>query len=303
MNFSISDKNLTLDVNLRNSNLEMVFEEREDAEVLFEETRRNAAEERFKVKLEDGILTLRERKTKSWMKNFAHEPDDKEKITVKLPLDIQLKGSVISYGGDIETKDMNFSGKMLVYSGDAVLQGDTKGDSEFKIYSGDLTCGKFSGNFTAQIYSGDIEIKEAFLESIELKSYSGDIRITGSFNLCKNSEIKTLSGDTSLTVKDFTGDSELLVKSLSGEVTIDGEYPPEKIRVQKLSEKFADMNAFHLPRFRKIFSELDGIRAGKEKEIRIDEDSANIQKILDMVSQGKLDASSAEKLIIAIRKY
>ncbi len=302
MNFPISDKNLSLDVNLRNSNLEMVFEEREDVEVLFEETRRNAAEERFQVKLEDGILTLREKKTKSWMKNFAPESDDIEKVTLKLPMDISSKGSVISYGGDVETKDMNFSGKMLVYSGDAVLGGVTKGDSEFKIYSGDLTCVKFSGNIIAQIYSGDIEIEDASLESIELKSYSGDVRITGSFNLCKNSEIKTLSGDTFLNLKEFSGDSELLVKSLSGEVTIDGEYPPEKIRVQKLSEKFADMHAFHLPKFKKMFSRFDGVHAGRHKEVRIDEDSANIEKILEMVSQGKLDADSAEKLIKAIRK-
>ncbi|MBN2364028.1 DUF4097 family beta strand repeat protein [candidate division WOR-3 bacterium] len=299
MTFSKPEGNLGIEINLRNSDLSISFEERDDIEVEFDELRKNAAEDRFEVTLENGKLKLKEKKEKSWMRSFHREPSDVEFVTVKIPSLTETEGSVISFGGDVETKDMNFKGKFLVYSGDLSLKGKTKADADFKVYSGDLKCDSYSGSMRTQIYSGDIEIVDAAINFVELKSYSGDVVIKGSFSLSKNSEIKTLSGDTSLTVNEYSGEAELFIKSLNGEIEIEGEYPKEKIHVSKLSDKFAEMSAFHLPKFRKIFSKFDNFP--DRKEVKIDENAANIEKILDMVSQGKLDADSAEKLIKAIR--
>ncbi|MBN1151319.1 DUF4097 family beta strand repeat protein [candidate division WOR-3 bacterium] len=301
MVFIKPEGDLGIDISLRNSDLNIVFEDRDDVEVSFEELRKNAAEERFIVQLENNRLSIQEKKTKGWMKNFQRENSDIENITVKIPSFTKTEGTIVSYGGDVGTENMIFKGKFQVYSGDIDLRGKTEAEADFKTYSGDLSCEFYSGSLRLHAYSGDVHLKDSDLSFVEIKSYSGDVDITGLFSLEKNSEIKTLSGDTSLKIKGYNGDKTLSVKSLSGDLKVEGEYPEGKVLTSKLSENFADLGIFHFPKFRKIFSNFDSFPGRKEREIKIDENSSNIEKILEMVSQGKLDADSAEKLIKAIR--
>lgn len=290
MIFEYTGDKLTLDISLKSGDMSFQPEERSDIEVEFPDLRKNAADEKFDVTLEDGILKIKEKKSEKASRGISFMIRNGGDVIIRYPKNILFDGSIITYSGDLEAKSFNFSGKCKTYSGDVVI--DILKTEMFKLeaYSGDVKIGMLDGALTLNSYSGDVVIKDGTITALDLNSYSGDCGIEGSFALTADGTIKSLSGDVKLMIKEYTGDATLFIQSLSGDTNVKGVYPEDKVVVKSLMKS---MN-FNPVKFFSGSSQED-------VEVEVDSTKKHVQRVIDMIDSGKITPEEGEKLIKAVK--
>lgn len=291
MIFEYSGETLTLDISLKSGDCAFKAENRKDIDIEFPDLRKNAADETFDVSLENGLLTIKEKKREKGLKivsfTKSHEGSD---VIIKYPEALVMNGSIVTYSGDVAADNFNFTGNCKSYSGDVAIDVATTEGLKLEVYSGDVVIGTLNGALSIGSYSGDVVIKEGEITGLELNSYSGDCKVAGSFSLSSDGVIKSMSGDVSLAITEYKGDAILSIQSLSGDTDVKGEYPEDKVVIKSLlkSMKFNPV---------KLFSEKNNA----DIEVEIDSTKKHVQRIIDMIDSGKITPEEGEKLIKAVK--
>lgn len=104
-------------------------------------------------------------------------------------------------------------------SGDAVLS-DLHGELALKMVSGDTSITRFDGALEANLVSGDLALLEGSLASAELKTVSGDVRLTPASIGAGPFQVKSVSGDVFFGGPDSGRLGRVDVKAVSGRLAI-----------------------------------------------------------------------------------
>lgn len=300
MSYQIIDNQLEVKITLLSGDIAFVSEDREDFEIDFEDLRKGTSEEIFDIKYEDNLLTLKEKKHNKVNKFFSSEEMPNNNVIIKIPENLNISGEIKTYSGNITADKLNFDGKIKSYNGDITIKDHIKGDITIKSYSGDFNCNYFEGNFNSSFLSGDIKISNALFNKFNTKVHSGDLRVSGIFDLKEAANIKSLSGDIYLNIKEFIGEEEINIKALSGDVKIEGDYPKEQVKIKKLSSIPNMIDIPNIPDLKKVFKIF---KKGKNEkiEVNVDDDNQNVEKVLNMLSDGKINTDEAERLIQSLK--
>lgn len=294
MNFDVQENKVELDLILRKIDLEVKSEDRQDIEIDFSELTKSGAEERFDIEFSDNRLKIHEKKHVEWGKYFDVKDRNKGKLLMLFPAEIETSGKITTYNGDLEAEAWIFNGNIKNYSGDIVVSKSLKGDICTNIYSGDIEVENFEGKLQAKSYSGDIKINSGLIKQLNLKSFSGDVDIKGIFQLEKASTIKSMSGDVKLEISEYRGEEKLNIRVLSGDTDIKGDYPEDKIEIKRTTDLSGKFEIRKLKKLADIFG-------GNKAEVKVEEDSDNINRILEMLESGKINSEQAEKLIKSLK--
>jgi hypothetical protein len=164
------------------------------------------------------------------------------------------------------------------------------------------------GFLRGKTVAGALTVENGFFKEISIKSVSGDIRLTGDFHLELDGEISTVSGNVHLDARSFQGENSLVLSTLSGHTTVVGDYPEGGI-VVKPRLPFIKNHPFKtfVPSMKEMFSSFFST-AGNKNEVEVEAEaeprqgeSEQAKMVLEMLSQGKISAEEAEKLIKALR--
>ncbi|MBU3916881.1 hypothetical protein KKA14_15220, partial [bacterium] len=101
-------------------------------------------------------------------------------------------------------------------------------------------------------------------------------------------------------------DKKLNLSTLNGSTKIDGDYPQEMIQMKRrmpFLKEFPFGNV--MPAIKDMISGFTSMRQGPEVEVHTragsENEDKNIEKVLEMLAEGKITAEEAEKLIRTIR--
>ena len=125
--------------------------------------------------------------------------------------------------------------EIKLVSGDLEI-GNVGGDAFIKAVSGDITVTKIKGSVEADAVSGDIELRDVSeAQAVDIKTVSGNVVYFGTIKAGGRYELKTHSGDVRMTIPaDATFDFE--ANTFSGaidtdfEITVSGKISPKEIR-------------------------------------------------------------------------
>lgn len=306
MKYDMESKNITVNVSIINGDIELSGEERNDIELDFDDLRKNTVDEIFDISFNDNVLeiTQKDKKISKFM-NIEEFP-----VIIKIPADAVVKGSVKNINGDIKIGNISgFEGQTGSKKGDISVSGITEADIDVNLISGDVDIREVNGTLKLSSISGDILMKECVISDLSAKSVSGDISIECEFNLTNDLVISSVTGDVDLNIVKFTGEAGITINSVSGDIDIKGEKPAdEKIKVSQVKGEFSKFNkAFFTDSLKPMIKNLkDHIKDITQHKIKSEvhsskKDNQNIQMILNMVSEGKISADEAEKLISALK--
>lgn len=294
MNFEVQENKVEIDLILRKIDLEIKSEDRGDVEIDFSGLTKSGAEERFIIEFSDNKLKIHEKKHVEWGKYFDVKDRNSGKLLLLFPVDIETSGTITTYNGDIEAETWVFNGNIKSYSGNIKVSKSLKGDITSKIYSGDMEVENFEGKLQAKSYSGDIKINSGLIKQLNLKSFSGDVDIKGIFQLDKTSTIKSMSGDVRLDINEYRGEEKLNIRVLSGDIDVKGDYPEDKIEIKRTTDL---SGKFEIRKLKKLID----IFGGNKAEVKVEESTNNINRILEMLDSGKINSDQAEKLIKSLK--
>ncbi len=294
MNFEVQENKDEIDLILRKIDLEIKSEDRGDVEIDFSGLTKSGAEERFIIEFSDNKLKIHEKKHVEWGKYFDVKDRNSGKLLLLFPVDIETSGTITTYNGDIEAETWVFNGNIKSYSGNIKVSKSLKGDITSKIYSGDMEVENFEGKLQAKSYSGDIKINSGLIKQLNLKSFSGDVDIKGIFQLDKTSTIKSMSGDVRLDINEYRGEEKLNIRVLSGDIDVKGDYPEDKIEIKRTTDL---SGKFEIRKLKKLID----IFGGNKAEVKVEESTNNINRILEMLDSGKINSDQAEKLIKSLK--
>lgn len=229
--------------------------------------------------------------------------------------------------GDISLNDLviNQDLKVNCVSGDIDFN-DTKinGNTNVNTVSGDTSINDsiFSGTFTVNSVSGDAHINDSTLSLIFVKTMNGDFAgknisfINDSENNSKNSSlanssIVTFNGDIDLHIEKYELKSCLNINTNMGDVDVSGNIPDQLININKHNMGKNKSNKSHniakeithkvINRvMNKIAAKKENSESGATTETTNDKDQ-NIEKILQMLKENKINVQQAEELISAIK--
>ncbi|MBT6503600.1 MAG: DUF4097 family beta strand repeat protein [Deltaproteobacteria bacterium] len=307
MNFVLNHQSLELEISLIKGGLEIIEMERADVELSFSELRKNTADELFSISFQDGLLFVKER---TWKKTsmsptfFRNETNND--LVLKIPIGTQLRGSIATVSGDIRAALLSGSLKIKTISGQMDFGRIESDRLRLQNIGGNLKIDTLVGAINAKVISGKCLIKNGRISRFAIGSVSGDITIDADFDLDRESTIHTVSGDTSLNIRSYTGDHGIYISTLSGETAIKGDYPKEKVEIKKRMP-FLKNHPFKtvMPAMKNFVSSFAKMADDDGIEINTAADSENIdphiQQILQMLSDGKINAEEAEKLISALK--
>lgn len=307
MYFELSNNHLELDLGLTKASVTIIEAEREGIEVEFSELRKNTVEEIFDISYTDGYLTIKE---KTWRKT-GMTPDFMNAgistdLTLRIPQNLKIRGSVSTLSGDIMAKRLVFNGRLKTVSG-AINLGEVD-TTRLKAHSvvGGLSIDTLRGAISAKVISGSCSIQDGVFSEVSLSSVSGEIRVSGAFALKSNSSIHSVSGGIHLNINSYDGDYLTSVSTLSGTIQCDGDYPKDKVEIKKRMP-FIKNHPFKnvMPDIKSFFTSFSKVMDDSDVEIKTEAESStekHVKTILDMVSDGKISVDEAEKLIKAIKE-
>jgi DUF4097 and DUF4098 domain-containing protein YvlB len=144
------------------------------------------------------------------------------------------KAKIDAVSGDVTLRGAAGAEIKLV-SGDLEI-GNVGGDAFIKAVSGDITVTKIKGSVEADAVSGDIELRDVSeAQSVDVKTVSGNVIYVGTIKPGGRYELKTHSGDVRMTIPaDSAFDFE--ANTFSGdidsdfEITVSGKISPKEIR-------------------------------------------------------------------------
>jgi len=309
MKYDLNSNEMSLQITLLNSDLEISGSERTDLEIEFSDLRKNAADEIFDISFESNILKISQKSKR--LSHFSSGEDYPVKIYV--PKTAVVEAAIDDLSGDIVISGIeSLKGNVKTKSGDIIIKEVNAFDGDISSISGDIDLSSVKGSLFLSAVSGDINVSGSDFTKTVIKSVSGDLKIDGSFNLTEDAVIGTVSGDISINFISFSGENKMILKSISGDVDLTGNKPADdKIIVSQLKGDFANFNPmgkdFFRGSFGSVFKNLkDHIKnvsdINSTSEIKeTKEKDHNVQSILDMVAHGKITVDEAEKLIKAIK--
>lgn len=309
MKYDLNSNEMSLQITLLNSDLEISGSERADLEIEFSDLRKNAADEIFDISFESNILKISQKSKR--LSHFSSGEDYPVKIYV--PKTVIVEAAIDDLSGDIVISGIeSLKGNVKTKSGDIIIKEVNAFDGDISSISGDIDLSSVKGSLFLSAVSGDINVSGSDITKTVVKSVSGDLKIDGSFSLTEDAVIGTVSGDISINFISFAGENKMILKSISGDVDLTGNKPADdKIIVSQLKGDFANFNPmgkdFFRGSFGSVFKNLkDHIKnvsdINSTSEIKeTKEKDHNVQSILDMVAHGKITVDEAEKLIKAIK--
>ncbi|HAQ62052.1 TPA: hypothetical protein DCR49_08695 [Candidatus Delongbacteria bacterium] len=308
MKYDLNSNEISLQITLLNSDLEISGSDRNDLEIDFSDLRKNAADEIFDVSFENNILKLSQKSKK--LSQFLSGED--YPVRVLLPKTIAADVAIDDISGDIKISGIEaLLGDVKTKSGDISINEIGNSEADISSISGDIYISAKKGSLICSSVSGDIKADEMECSKLKVKSVSGDIDLDCSFSLLDDAVLGTVSGDITVNFKKYSGDMSITFKSVSGDIELTGNKPgEEKIHLSNVKGDFSNFNQFDKifkGSFGSVFKNFkDHIKNvsgdSSTSEIRETKDkNLNIQSILDMVAHDKITVEEAEKLIKAIK--
>jgi len=308
MKYDLNSNEISLQITLLNSDLEISGSDRNDLEIDFSDLRKNAADEIFDISYENNILKISQKSKK--LSQFMSGED--YPVRVLLPKTITADVVIDDISGDIKITGIEaLIGDVKTKSGDISINEIGNSEAEISSISGDIYISAKKGSLICSSVSGDIKADEMECSKLKVKSISGDINLDCSFSLLDDAVLGTVSGDIAVNFKKYSGEMSITFKSVSGDIELTGNKPAEeKIHLSNVKGDFSNFNQFDKMfkgSFGSVFKNLkDHIKNvsgdSSTSEIRETKDkNLNIQSILDMVAHDKITVEEAEKLIKAIK--
>ncbi|MBN2790478.1 MAG: DUF4097 family beta strand repeat protein [Candidatus Delongbacteria bacterium] len=305
MNYSIDSDKFALKLNLVDGDIEIHGEERNDIELELGDLRKNTAEEIFDIKFENNELTIIQKDSKKLLKTFNVKDVD---VVIKVPSGVKLSGEVKNVSGDISIHDIaGLVSGISTRNGDVQVVNVGDIDINVNIVNGDLKASNFIGAVKANNVNGDVSIAEGVYRQLGINNVNGDISISGEFDLEEDAKIKIVSGDISINSTKFTSGHKIYINSVTGDNNITGDFPEDAIvqqgglkelkNLQFLKDSIQPM----IKQFKEHFKFMPHEKVKEEVNPRKNNEE-NIQMILKMLSEGKINAEDAEKLISALNK-
>ncbi|TYB31358.1 MAG: hypothetical protein FXF47_04585 [Candidatus Mcinerneyibacterium aminivorans] len=307
MKFQLSEKDLELDVSLIKSNLNIVTEDREDMEVVFENLTKSAIQQRFKVKYDGEELDLKE--SKSYL--FQNQDQIRGNIKLYLPRKIKSYGDLKTKGGNIKINSLYYNGDVKMYGGNFKVTEKLIGSNEYKIYGGNIDIEYFEGGVEIKTYGGNIKINDGKIEYMETKVYGGNLKINSIFELKKDASIKMYGGNIKIDVEKYNTESKIYAIIMGGKMDITGDFPEDKLIKKKYNKTGIGKDIVsNIPEsIFNMFSKFTGNKSdgeNKDVEVEVEEKQNNyteeVNKVLDMLDEGKINAEQAQKLIKSIKE-
>jgi len=307
MKFQLSDKDLEFDVSLIKSNLDIITEDREDMKVEFENLTKSAIQQRFKVKYDGKELDLKE--SKSYL--FQNQDQIRGNIKLYIPVNIKTYGDLKTKGGDITINSLYFNGDVKMYGGDFNVSEKIIGKNEYKIYGGNIKINHFKGGIEIKTYGGNVKINDGEIDYLENKVYGGNLKINSIFSLKEDAKIKMYGGNIKINAKKYNTDAIIYAKIMGGNLDMTGDFPEDKLVEKKYNKTGIGRDIVsNIPdSIFSMFSKFTGSSNGsknEDMEVEIEEKQTNhteeINKVLDMLDEGKINAEQAQKLIKSIKE-
>lgn len=305
MKFTIDHQQMELALSLFNASLEIKETEDEVAELEFEGLRRKTAEAFFKVSFYKNRLVIKEKSERnSPILESILSGDLSKKLILKIPIGTNLSGSVSTLRGDMVLGDLKFSGSLKTITGNLSIKKMVSDDLQLQNISGKTNFACFKGSLKAKTMTGPFHIEDGMFSEIGVKGVSGDIYLAGGFELDGENEISSLSGNINVAVHRFKGEGVLILSSMGGNPVVHGSYPEESIEIRKRMPfiKSHPLKSF-FPGIKDYFSSIySSSHQDDEVEVEVtsEKEDDNIKLILQMLSEGKITAEEAEKLIKAL---
>ncbi|WP_065204430.1 DUF4097 family beta strand repeat-containing protein [Shewanella woodyi] len=115
-------------------------------------------------------------------------------------LDKQVYIKTVS--GDINATALKGEISLQTVSGD-IIDKQSKGEVSYKLVSGELTADSLAKDVTIEQVSGDTNIKLASLNSLAVRTISGEVELTAE-SISDKATLSSVSGDLELTLNDGT---------------------------------------------------------------------------------------------------
>ena len=305
MNYPIENDKLALKLTLVDGDIEVVGEERSDIEVELGDLRKNTADEIFDINYENGELSIIQKDSKKLLKTFNIKGVD---VQIKLPHKMILNGDIKNVSGDIAVNTFaEYNGSIATRNGDVEINKIPAADFKINIINGDLSVKEIDGKLKVNNVNGDVDLKESNYRDININNVNGDICVDGDYELEEDAKIKIVSGDIKLDCKEYKNDKKIVVSSVTGDNIVSDKFP-EGVVVQHgglkelknlkfLKDSFKPM----IQQFKEHFKHMPFDKVKEEVNPKKNNEE-NIQLILNMLSEGKITAEDAEKLISALNK-
>lgn len=306
MNYEVKNNSLKVSITLLNGDISLRGEDRNDISVDFDELRKGTAEEVFDIAFDGEELTVSQKNKK--LSQFINK--EEFPVLISVPSQLMITGTLDTLKGDISFCGAgSFAGKLASKKGDVSVAGIKEADADINVISGDISVSGSDGKFRVSSISGDVSISEGKMKELKVKSVSGDVCVNCEFELEDDLNINSVTGDVSLNLQTFSGEAGITVNSVSGDISITGEKPAEeKIHISQVKGEFAKFNkAFFQDSLKPMIKNLrehikDATRHSFRSEVHSSkQDNQNVSQILNMVSEGKITAEEAEKLINALK--
>lgn len=304
MNFPVKDNKITLQLSLINGDINISGEERSDIEVDLGDLRKNTAEEIFDIQSDGNELSIIQKGSKKLLKTFNVKNVD---VTIKVPAGLNLNGDIKNVSGDIEIKDFaGLESGVSTRNGDVSIKDLKKIDIKVNIINGDLEATSVTGEVKVNNVNGDIALKDSTYNKLDINNVNGDISIKGDFDLKEDAKIKIVSGDVSLNCDKFNNGHKIFVNSVTGDNNITGNFPEEAVVQQGGLKELKNLKILK-DSLKPVISQLKEhfkfmpVDKVKEEVNPKKNNEENIKMILKMLSEGKIKAEDAEKLISALK--
>jgi DUF4097 and DUF4098 domain-containing protein YvlB len=307
MKFTLENKQLELDVSLSKSGV--TFRESDDTalELVFSGLRKKTVEEVYQISFRGNRLYIKEkgRSRHSPMIDAVFNSPLASDLILMIPSGTLLTGKVASLKGDIKAERLNFRGELKTVTGRIEIEEMKSDGLNVQNIGGNIRFGRFNGYLRGKTVAGRFLVEQGKFSELVIKGVSGDIQIAGEFDLEDEGEISSLSGGIQLDINAYRGNALLLLNTLSGQVTVSGDYPEDTVLIKKRMPFIKNQP------FKSVFSPMKEMfssffkNSGEEVEVEVDSpgtDENHVKMILEMLSQGKISAEEAEKLIRALEK-
>ncbi len=308
MNFKLSDQTLELEISLIRGGLEIIESERDDIELSFAELRKNTADELFNISFQDDLLLIKEHTwKKTGMPSAFLKNGTNHDLVLNVPIGTRFQGSIGTVSGDILATSLNGSLQIKTISGQMTFGRIKSKRLKLQNIGGNLKIDNMIGAINARVISGKCLIADGRITRFNFNSVSGDITVNADFDLDRDSKVQTVSGDTEVNIRSYSGTGQIFISTLSGETVVKGDYPAEKVETKKRMPFLKD-NPFKsfMPAMKNFVSSFTRM-ADDDDDIEVqattesEGSSEHVQQILQMLSDGKITAEEAEKLINALK--
>ncbi len=307
MKFNLEGKQLELDISLSKSGVTFQEGDGDSLELVFSGLRKKTIEEVYQIGFRNNRLYVKEkgRSRHSPVIDAVFSTALSSDLILMMPRDVLLSGKISSLKGDIKAGRLDFRGELKTVTGRIEVDEIESDGLSVQNIGGNTRFGAVNGYLKGKTVAGRFTVEKGKFKDLTVRGVSGDIRISGEFDLEDDGEISSLSGAIQLDIREFLGDSSLILSTLSGQVSVTGEYPEDAVHIKRRMPFFKDHG------LKSVFSPMRDMcssffsKSKDEVEVEVESaeaDESHVKMILEMLSQGKISAEEAERLIKALEK-